>query len=168
MVEGNTIEVTNPTNGSRHTLGLGVGIVAMMFLFSYIDINFLYILFPILIVGIVALFCSMNSKDVRKTVINLETRNIEFYYSNIWSSDAGSEIVPLSTYSMIMLDYSPAGRNPGSVVISLSGMRGQVGIFCFLFTYGDQRKIEESLPDVGKKVKALAVLLGLRPLWADR
>lgn len=164
-MDGNTVEVTNPTNGSHTMLALGLAFVVPTGLFFFLAVGIGFYMLPLGVIGVGLIIASLYSKHVRKTKINLEKRTVDFFYSSLWSRMASTETIPLANFSMIMLEFSrPKTKTPGEISVSLSGRGGHINIFNFPVMYGTLAAADSFMPEIREAVRKIGEIVGLKAI----
>lgn len=164
-MEGNSVEVFNPTNGSHTMLALGLALAIPTGLSFLLAVGVGFYMLPLGVIGVGLIIASLYSKHVRKTEINLEKRTVDFFYSSLWSKNASTETLPLASFSMIMLEFSrPKTKTPGEISVSLSGRGGHVNIFNFPVMYGTLAAADSYMPKIREAVRKIGEIVGLKAI----
>src|SRR5574343_1055711 len=106
IMDGNSVEVSNPTNGSHTMLALGLALAIPTGLSFLLTVGVGFYMLPLGVIGVGLIIASLYSKHVCKTEFNLDKRTVDFFYSSLWSKMAGTETSPLANFSMITLEFS--------------------------------------------------------------
>lgn len=162
-MEGNTVEVFNPTNGSHTMLALGLALAVPTGLSFLLAVGVGFYMLPLGVIGVGLIIASLYSKHVRKTEFNLDKRTVDFFYSSLWSKMAGTETNALANFSMIMLEFSrPKTKTPGEISVSLCGRGGHVTIFSFPVTYGTLAAADSFMPEIRETVRKIGEIVGIK------